>query len=98
MPVYTYIIYRFIMKIIENQREINVVTRDYFEIAGTIVYIIVCIYDLFIIKFIKILIRKLGKASKRPKTITIVIKNKNKKIKHNGNNSFFFYRSLNYYL
>jgi len=67
------------MNIMENQREIDIVFRDHFEIAGTIIYTIVCIYDLFIIKFINILIRKQGKASKKPMTITIVIKSKSKK-------------------
>ena len=42
------------MYFMENQREINVVMRDYFDIAGTITNTLVSIYDLFIIKFIEI--------------------------------------------
>jgi len=67
------------MNIIEYQREINVVIRDYFEIVGAIINTIVCLYELFIIKFIEILIRKQGKALQKPIAITVVIKSKNKK-------------------
>ncbi len=42
------------MYIIGNQKVINVVIRDYFDIAGTITNTIVIIYDLFIIRFIEI--------------------------------------------
>jgi len=44
-----------LMHIIENQKVINVVMRDYFDMITTILNILVSIYDLFIIKFIEIL-------------------------------------------
>jgi len=39
----------------ENQKEINVVIQDYFDIGGTITITLVIIYDLFIVKFIEIM-------------------------------------------
>jgi len=55
IPAYTYIVYMLLMHIIENQKVINVVMRDYFDMITTILNILVSIYDLFIIKFIEIL-------------------------------------------
>jgi len=60
----------------EKYNEINVVMRDYFDIAGTIINTIVCIYDLFIIKFIKIFTQKKRKISNKPKSIAIVVRYK----------------------
>jgi len=54
IPAYVYILYMLLMYFMENQKEINVVMRDYFDIAGTITNTLVSIYDLFIIKFIEI--------------------------------------------
>jgi len=42
------------MYIVGNQKEINVVEKDYFDIVGTILNTIVSIYYLFITKFIEI--------------------------------------------
>jgi len=43
-----------LMIIVGNQKEIDVVMKDYFDIGGTIINTIVSVYDLFIIKFIEI--------------------------------------------
>jgi len=54
IPAYVYIIYMVFMYVIGHQDVVNVVIRDYFDIIGTIINTIVCIYYLFIVKFIEI--------------------------------------------
>jgi len=65
VPAYAYIIYMTLMYIINSQKVINVVIRDYFDIAGTVANTIVSIYDLFIIKFIEIFTIKQIKSSRK---------------------------------
>jgi len=60
IPAYAYIVYMLLIHIIENQKVINVVMRDYFDMIATILNILISIYDLFIIKFIEILTGKEG--------------------------------------
>jgi len=49
------------MTILSNQNGIDAVMMDYFDIVGTTATTLVCIYDLFIIKFIEIFTVKEGK-------------------------------------
>jgi len=63
-----------------NQKEVNVIIQDYFEIVGTIIITIVIIYYLFIIKFIEIKESKLEnqlQVSVKVYRDSTTIKNKN---------------------
>jgi len=65
----------------ESRKEINVVIQNYFDIAGTIIITLINIYDLFIIKFIKIFTVKPKENSQREIPIIIKYKNTNEKPK-----------------
>jgi len=59
IPAYVYIVYMFLMYTIEEQAGINIIIQDQFDIAGTIISTIVCVFYLFIIKFEQIFKKKL---------------------------------------
>jgi len=71
IPAYTYIFYMLFIFIIDNQKGINAIMQDQFEIIGTIINTIIIIYNLFIIKFIHIFTKK--EVTKR-KSIVIPLK------------------------
>jgi len=59
----------FLMYVLENQKVLNIVMQDQFEIIGTIINTIISIYDLFIIKFLHIF----SEGTVKPKKKAIVI-------------------------
>jgi len=59
------------MEILNNQNEINIVMKDYFNIVGIFITTIVIIYDFFIIKFIEVFTTKPEKRTSYRKAIIL---------------------------
>jgi len=55
----------------ENQKGINIIIQDYFEIIGTIINTLITTYDLYIIKFINIFAKKDMKTKRKSISIPL---------------------------
>jgi len=71
LPAYIYIFYMIFMIIVNNQSEISVVMKDYFDIVGIFITTTISIYDLFIIKYIEFYTTKPERQSSYNKPIVL---------------------------